>query len=268
MVFGKLLSTRAVPPPDTVARCLTKDQACKNHTLDIQEGFLDEAHDTDDEGWDFVGVTPQVGSVGKFVIDDYLTTQVSSTDRNDSIDSTPKEAGANEVTKLLAGDASSSENYEPRTPSTAPEEAAVTENIDPVTPVLSTPTGPSEEFLETTSGTESMDESGYQCFSCGRLIFKESNITSANYNTTTGPAYLISSASNVSIAMEKQQVLYSTGWYTIQEVGCQRCSVNLGVTYTAVNDHQYKYKVGKFLIGVDKLRLPPGTVHPQEKNKK
>mmetsp|Transcript_32677 Transcript_32677/g.74110 ORF Transcript_32677/g.74110 Transcript_32677/m.74110 type:complete len:290 (+) Transcript_32677:121-990(+) len=108
------------------------------------------------------------------------------------------------------------------------------------------------------------NEDGYLCGSCDNPIFKEEDILSSNYHAMTGPGYLTSAANNVSISLEMQTQLYTTGKYTVREVSCSCCGSILGVTYAGAADARNRYKVGKFLIGRDRLCLPDGKVHPME----
>eukprot|EP00931_Biecheleriopsis_adriatica_P056324 TRINITY_DN33375_c0_g1_i1.p1 TRINITY_DN33375_c0_g1~~TRINITY_DN33375_c0_g1_i1.p1 ORF type:complete len:262 (-),score=63.49 TRINITY_DN33375_c0_g1_i1:60-845(-) len=110
---------------------------------------------------------------------------------------------------------------------------------------------------------EPEDESGYRCRSCGMDIFREADILSSNYQAMTGPGYLIAATRNTSAAAETQAVVYTTGTYMVREVSCEFCDNKLGVTYAVAPDARNAYKVGKFLIGADRLILPPGVTHPK-----
>lgn len=105
---------------------------------------------------------------------------------------------------------------------------------------------------------------GYLCGTCDNPIFKDEDVLSSNYHAMTGPGYLTSTANNVNISPELQRQLYTTGKYTVREVSCSCCSAVLGVTYVGAVDARNRYKVGKFLVGRDRLRLPDGKVHPME----
>uniref|UniRef100_A0A7S1RWE4 Yippee domain-containing protein n=1 Tax=Alexandrium catenella TaxID=2925 RepID=A0A7S1RWE4_ALECA len=113
-------------------------------------------------------------------------------------------------------------------------------------------------------GKKDADKPDYRCLVCNNHIFKEEDILSSNYHAMTGPGYLTSMATNVCIALELQTQLYTTGKYTVREVSCSNCAAMLGVTYAGAADVRNRYKVGKFLIGRDRLRLPPGVVHPMD----
>mmetsp|Transcript_72648 Transcript_72648/g.151653 ORF Transcript_72648/g.151653 Transcript_72648/m.151653 type:complete len:213 (+) Transcript_72648:136-774(+) len=114
------------------------------------------------------------------------------------------------------------------------------------------------------SSTTVEEDPSYRCQVCKLSIFKGPEILSANYHAQTSPGYLLSSAHNIQVSLEKQTAVYTTGRYTIQEVSCKQCSAVLGVTYSAAADARNQYKVGKFLVGRDRLALPTGVVHPMD----
>lgn len=115
--------------------------------------------------------------------------------------------------------------------------------------------------------TTTDDEPSFRCLSCRSPVFKAFEIVSSNYHAQTSPGYLTSAIRNVQVSDDMQTATYTTGKYTIQEVSCQACSAVLGVTYSAAADARNQYKVGKFLIGRDRLQLPPGVTHPMDKVK-
>jgi len=111
------------------------------------------------------------------------------------------------------------------------------------------------------------DADSYLCLKCEIPIFITSDIISSNYQAMTGPGYLTKAANNVNILQEIETAQYTTGRYTIQEVSCGHCAAILGVTYAGAADARNQYKVGKFLVGRDRLLLPPGVSHPKDKAK-
>jgi len=107
----------------------------------------------------------------------------------------------------------------------------------------------------------------FRCRQCGQSVFKPCDVISANYHAQTSPGYLTGACSNVRISCDVQTVVYTTGQYSVQDVQCSRCSAVLGITYTGADNARNQYKVGKYLVGIDRLVLPPGTVHPMDKSK-
>lgn len=106
---------------------------------------------------------------------------------------------------------------------------------------------------------------GYCCRGCNACIFHGSDILSSNYQAMTGPGYLIDATQNTVAVPDTQTVVYTTGSYVIREVCCEFCDNKLGVTYVVAPDARNEYKVGKFLLGADRLILPPGVTHPKVK---
>jgi len=104
----------------------------------------------------------------------------------------------------------------------------------------------------------------YLCAKCEAHIFKEDDIMSSNYYAMSGPGYLTTAARSVCESPELQTQMYTTGKYTVRDVSCSQCSNVLGVTYVGTPHAQNRYKVGKFLLGRDRLKLPIGIVHPME----
>jgi len=110
--------------------------------------------------------------------------------------------------------------------------------------------------------TSTDDEPSYRCLACKTPIFKSGDILSSRYNAKTSPGYLLKELRNVQISDVKQTAVYTSGKYEIQDVLCVTCSAVLGVTYSNAADCRNQYKVGKFLVGCDRLQLPPGESHP------
>jgi len=107
------------------------------------------------------------------------------------------------------------------------------------------------------------EEHGFRCRGCNARIFCGSDILSSNYQAMTGPGYLVDATHNTAASEERQTVMYTTGSYVICEVSCEFCDNKLGVTYVVAPDARNEYKVGKFLLGADRLILPPGVTHPK-----
>ncbi|CAE7460934.1 MOH1 [Symbiodinium pilosum] len=110
------------------------------------------------------------------------------------------------------------------------------------------------------------EEHGFRCRGCNVRIFCGTDILSSNYQAMTGPGYLVDATQNTKASVERQTVMYTTGSYVICEVSCEFCDNKLGVTYVVAPDARNEYKVGKFLLGADRLVLPPGVTHPKASN--
>jgi len=120
---------------------------------------------------------------------------------------------------------------------------------------------PSDESSDGGS-TSTDDEPSYRCLGCKIPVFKNGDILSSRYNAKTSPGYLLKDVRNVQLSDVRQTAIYTSGKYEIQDVLCVNCSAVLGVTYSNAADSRNQYKVGKFLVGCDRLQLPPGVTHP------
>ncbi|CAJ1386084.1 unnamed protein product, partial [Effrenium voratum] len=119
------------------------------------------------------------------------------------------------------------------------------------------------ERVEEPPVQEPVEEHGYRCRGCNTCIFRGADILSSNYQAMTGPGYLIDATQNTVASEATQTVMYTTGSYVIREVSCELCDNKLGVTYVVAPEAKMEYKVGKFLLGADRLILPPGVTHPK-----
>lgn len=217
----------------------TTDEEC----LDAAEGC---------EAWDWAieGDSSTEGSVNKWILDDFLVhgegsvEQLEDTELASEMQAPEQESTAAETGTGSKGSESPTLVAVPQSPtnSAAAEKA---EEAQPAAPE------PEEE------------EHGYRCQGCNCLICLGADILSSNYQAMTGPGYLIASTRNVTYAPETQAVTYTTGTYRIREVSCEFCDNKLGVTYVVAPDAHNQYKVGKFLVGADRLILPPGVKHPK-----
>jgi len=219
----------------------------------------EEADSDTDWDWDMPGASPSDDTVGALVVDDYLIVgePIPCSSRQ------PQEADKEGVTGCnaapgpppLTADTTADVKAEP-----APTDLTVA-SLDEEEP----PTDPhTADGAAGPSGQKQLDKPGYRCLVCDNPIFQDEDILSSNYHAMTGPGYLTSAANNVCIALEMQTQLYTTGKYTVREVSCSTCAAMLGVTYAGAADVRNRYKVGKFLLGRDRLCLPPGVVHPMD----
>jgi len=219
--------------------------------------------------WDLLGASPAADSAGATIIDDYLLVGDNALDNAVDHKETRSGCSSTETSAVGPGSLSTDQgNASVEAPSErgcggavepAPEDAP---QAEPTSTETSAGTSVSLEEEEEEEDHDEADTSSYKCVACGNFIFKDADILSSNYHAMSGPGYLTSLASNVSISTEMLTQLYTTGQYTVSEVNCSRCSAMLGVTYAGAADSRNRFKVGKFLIGCDRLRLPAGVVHP------
>jgi len=231
---GKIHEACAVRKPGAEAHCSNEEAAALSEggsTSDI-EGLKEDGEDWDD--WDLVE-PPADGSTVE-VSDGWI---MSSKEDTKTVAEAKQSTGEDEDVSIsrLSGPSESCSTAG----QVACSDASACESID--------------------------DEPSFSCIMCRSPIFKADDIISSNYHAQTSPGYLISQARNTTISPELQTATYTTGQYTIQEVMCQRCSATLGVTYSGAAEPRNHYKVGKILVGRDRLQLPPGVVHPMDKAK-
>lgn len=108
------------------------------------------------------------------------------------------------------------------------------------------------------------DESTLQCLACGVPILQVEDILSSSYRITTSPAYLTRQAHNVAFGEESHEVMYTSGQYTVRDIACACCAARLGVVYVGALNAVNQHKVGKFLMGQDRLLVPSGLSAPTD----
>lgn len=243
MVFSRF---RGRPSPAAAATPETMVMVSKIKLMDNEDGWAqvqdfrqhragtgattdeDEGLEATEEVWDwaFEGESSEESSGHQWLVDDFLIT----------------------------GD-------EPPAAPPAPEDEKVVQPAQAMADKLKTAlaaeveTPPAKEQCE--------EEHGFRCRGCNARIFCGTDILSSNYQAMTGPGYLVDATQNTTASEERQTVMYTTGSYVICEVSCEFCENKLGVTYVVAPDARNQYKVGKFLLGADRLILPPGVTHPK-----
>mmetsp|Transcript_201 Transcript_201/g.854 ORF Transcript_201/g.854 Transcript_201/m.854 type:complete len:492 (+) Transcript_201:1220-2695(+) len=101
-----------------------------------------------------------------------------------------------------------------------------------------------------------------QCLVCGTPVLRASDVLSSDYRIMAGPGYLAEATYNVHFASETSEVVYTSGEYTVAEISCACCAVQLGILYVDATDAENNFKVGKMLLAQDQLFLPPWSVGP------
>jgi hypothetical protein len=99
----------------------------------------------------------------------------------------------------------------------------------------------------------------FVCKRCRMPVVGAKEIMSSNYHNACGKAYLVSSVIHVDFYGSREDVMYTTGNYTVQHVRCRSgaCQQDLGVAYLAADDPENAYKVGTFMIGQSLVERPP-----------
>jgi len=221
----------------------TRDRAGTGATTD--EDCVDAAEECEAWDWAIEGDSSTEGSVNKWILDDFLV--------HGEVAEAPEAFAAEQASNAAeTGNKSSDSPIQQDSPVAVPQ-----------SPTNSVAAEKEEEAQPAAPDSEEEEEHGYRCRGCNCLICLGADILSSNYQAMTGPGYLIASAQNVTYAVETQPVTYTTGTYRIREVSCEFCDSKLGVTYVLAPDAHNQYKVGKFLVGADRLVLPPGVKHPK-----
>jgi len=94
------------------------------------------------------------------------------------------------------------------------------------------------------------------CSTCYNPILLHANVISPNYRIATGRAYLALRVSNVDIEEDTTFAAYTSGVYEVARVKCSDCKKIVGVKYVGANDPGNSYKVHKYLLGQQQLRMP------------
>lgn len=253
MVFGRFRGQPSEPSPEPMLKDgkVDEEEALDNWTDLVKPQSAGTGATTDEEAlgvdeaeeiWDWMlEGDDSEDSTHQWILDDFLVAE-----------------GADGAEAEKADEAPTAELNE------APEETPKAEEPEPREPTE--PTSPAAETIPVSPKKDlPAEEHGYRCRGCNTCIFHGSDILSSNYQAMTGPGYLIDTTQNTVAATETQSVAYSTGCYLIREVSCEFCENKLGVTYVVAPDEKQEYKVGKFLLGADRLILPPGVTHPKAK---
>lgn len=124
-------------------------------------------------------------------------------------------------------------------------------------PVITDSSSDGEEVLQ-------QDEANLQCLACGVPILQVDDILSSSYRITTSPAYLTRQAHNIIFGEESHEVMYTSGQYTVRDIACACCSARLGVAYVGAVNAVNQHKVGKFLMGQDRLFVPSSMAAPTD----
>ncbi|KAK1724657.1 yippee zinc-binding/DNA-binding /Mis18, centromere assembly-domain-containing protein [Colletotrichum acutatum] len=94
-----------------------------------------------------------------------------------------------------------------------------------------------------------------RCSTCSCDIAFASQIVSKGFTGRYGRAYLIAptgSLANVRIGKcENRQLV--TGWHVVADITCVLCSAKLGWKYVDAKELSQKYKVGKFILEVERV---------------
>lgn len=246
-----------------------------------------EGHEEGEElDWELVEAAATAPGAEPLVIDDYLVVDSPSEDTDLGDDgvgpgddgagsaptshhtseagmATPRQSTSEDEGHVepLASAATTAGAEKPNQECETPPESPTREPSEKVRP------GSHDDTSDASSTTAEDAEPAYGCLACKLPIFKACEIISSNYHAETSPGYLLSAVRNISVGAETTAAVYTTGRYEVQKLMCRDCSAVLGVTYSRAWEARNQYKVGKYLVGRDRLQLPPGVEHPMDKAK-
>ncbi|CAB3409178.1 unnamed protein product [Caenorhabditis bovis] len=87
----------------------------------------------------------------------------------------------------------------------------------------------------------------YGCKSCGIYLTSHGELTSPNFNGSTGPAMLFKRVWNVYTgALEKRKM--TTGWHVVRDVSCLNCKARIGWMYEMAYETHQEYKEGQYIL--------------------
>ncbi|KAF4455683.1 hypothetical protein F53441_2083 [Fusarium austroafricanum] len=99
-----------------------------------------------------------------------------------------------------------------------------------------------------------------RCSTCSADIAFASQIISKGFTGRYGRAFLIAppalpapqTLSNIRVGKSENRQLV-TGWHVVADINCGSCSTKLGWKYVDAKEQGQKYKVGKFILEVERV---------------
>mmetsp|Transcript_23043 Transcript_23043/g.51953 ORF Transcript_23043/g.51953 Transcript_23043/m.51953 type:complete len:524 (-) Transcript_23043:93-1664(-) len=96
----------------------------------------------------------------------------------------------------------------------------------------------------------------YHCCRCRRPILRFDDIVSTNYHGAWGPAFLVSNLYNTVVEHVAYTASFVTGGYTVSDVTCAGCRLQLAKKYIEASDPVNRFKVGKYLLEQTRVFVP------------
>ncbi|KAF4998789.1 hypothetical protein FGRMN_2903 [Fusarium graminum] len=141
--------------------------------------------------------------------------------------------------------------------SSSSAESAISSAV--TTPASSPPNG--ENFANFERGRLSRTAPNtLRCSTCSADIAFASQIISKGFTGRYGRAFLVAppalpasqTLSNVRVGKSENRQLV-TGWHIVADINCGTCSTKLGWKYVDAKEQGQKYKVGKFILEVERV---------------
>ncbi|KAJ4829172.1 hypothetical protein Tsubulata_007035 [Turnera subulata] len=92
----------------------------------------------------------------------------------------------------------------------------------------------------------------YSCKNCRNPLAFTADLLSKSYMAKSGQAYLFSHVMNTVLGKKEERKLI-TGEYTIANIYCSGCGVELGWKYVRAFDPKQSFKEGNFILEKSKL---------------
>eukprot|EP00440_Ansanella_granifera_P005571 gb/GFBE01006051.1/.p1 GENE.gb/GFBE01006051.1/~~gb/GFBE01006051.1/.p1 ORF type:complete len:551 (+),score=70.55 gb/GFBE01006051.1/:1-1653(+) len=88
----------------------------------------------------------------------------------------------------------------------------------------------------------------YHCTRCRSPILRTKDIVSTNYHGARGPAFLVNQLYNTVVDRAPYSAAFVTGAYSVCDVACAGCSIQLAKKYMDAREPSNRFKIGKFLL--------------------
>ncbi|POR32683.1 Protein yippee-like protein [Tolypocladium paradoxum] len=136
----------------------------------------------------------------------------------------------------------------------APSSAATTPNNSPPDHApIGKPAPPARRLSRSAPDT-------LRCMSCSTDVALASQIISKGFTGRYGRAFLVApppppaeqTLANIRVGRSEDRQLV-TGWHVVADICCATCSRKLGWKYVDANEQAQKYKVGKYILEVERV---------------
>ncbi|XP_052186747.1 protein yippee-like At4g27740 [Diospyros lotus] len=87
----------------------------------------------------------------------------------------------------------------------------------------------------------------YSCWNCRNPLAYRDDLLSKAFQTKSGPGYLFDHAMNVVLGRKEDRELI-TGRFTVCDIYCSKCGIELGWKYVRAFEASQRYKEGKFIV--------------------
>ncbi|KAK6117744.1 hypothetical protein DH2020_044422 [Rehmannia glutinosa] len=92
----------------------------------------------------------------------------------------------------------------------------------------------------------------YSCRNCRNPVALHHDLLSKKFMAKSGQAYMFAHAMNIVVGPKEDKQLI-TGYYTIANIFCSKCGVEMGWTYVRAFDAREKFKEGRYIVEKAKI---------------